>query len=122
MINKKPRTYNEIIRLKRCYTLANYYTNITENIFNEMYEVLSLSEKNSIRATQRILSFIDENKKIVKTYSLNPKDSTFDKIDIDNDNFYITLHYDTRSSSSWGGSSGNNNNNKIKKFLKMLKL
>lgn len=34
MIEKKPKTYNEIIRLKKCYTLANYYSDITENMFN----------------------------------------------------------------------------------------
>ena len=27
MIDKKPKTYNEIVRLKKCYTLTNYYDN-----------------------------------------------------------------------------------------------
>ena len=38
MIDKKPKTYNEIVRLKKCYTLTNYYNNITENVFNEIYD------------------------------------------------------------------------------------
>ena len=28
MIDKKPKTYNEIVRMKKCYTLTNYYSNI----------------------------------------------------------------------------------------------
>ena len=58
MIDKKPKTYNEIVRLKKCYTLANYYSNITENMFNEIYDFLAESEDNSIVANQNILSFV----------------------------------------------------------------
>lgn len=110
MIDKKPKTYNEIIRLKKCYTLANYYTNITENMFNEIYDFLGENSANSIVANRTVLSFVDEIGKVVKTFSVVPKNTSFDKIDIDNDRFSVTPHYDP-SSSSWGGSSGNNNNN-----------
>lgn len=68
MIDIKPRTYNEIIRLKKCYELASHYTNITENIFSEMYEFLEHCEENSIVATRSILSFIDGVRKNSKNF------------------------------------------------------
>lgn len=110
MIDKQPKTYNEIIRLKKCYTLANYYSNITENMFNEIYDFLGESPDNSIVANQTILSFVDENGKVIKTFSIIPKDTSFDRINIDDKGVSVTPHYDS-SSSSWSGSSGNNNNN-----------
>lgn len=110
MIDKKPKTYNEIVRLKKCYTLANYYANITENMFNEIYNFLAESENNSVVANQNILSLVDDAGKIVKTFSVIPKNTSFDRINIDNRGVSVTPHYDSRSS-SWGGSSGNNNNN-----------
>lgn len=110
MIDKQPKTYNEIIRLKKCYTLANYYSNITENMFNEIYDFLGESPDNSIVANQTILSFVDGNGKVIKTFSIIPKDTSFDRINIDDRGVSVTPHYDS-SSSSWSGSSGNNNNN-----------
>lgn len=111
MIDKKPKTYNEIVRLKKCYTLANYYSNITENMFNEIYDFLAESENNSIVANQNILSFVDGTGKVIKTFSIVPKNTSFDRIDISDRGVSVTTHYDPSSSSSWGGSSGNNNNN-----------
>ena len=110
----KPKTYNEIIRLKKCYTLASYYSSITEEMFSEMFEFLGQSENNSIVANQNIISFVDENGKVVKTYAVAAKNTSFDAININNKKISITPHYDPVSSSSyssWGGSSGNNNNN-----------
>lgn len=111
MIDKKPKTYNEIVRLKKCYTLANYYSNITENMFNEIYDFLTESEDNSIVANQDILALVDGFGKVVKTFSVLPKNTSFDRIDVSDRGVSVIPHYDSRSSSSWGGSSGNNNNN-----------
>ena len=52
MINKKPKTYNELIRMKKCYTLAKYYSNITESLFNEIYDFLGANPENTILANQ----------------------------------------------------------------------
>ena len=110
MIEKKPKTYNEIIRLKKCYTLANYYSDITENMFNEIYDFLAESEANTIVANQNILSLVDGAGKVVKAFSVSATTKSFDRMEISNRGFSVTPHYDS-SSSSWGGSSGNNNNN-----------
>ena len=32
MINIKPKTYNEIVRMKKCYILTQYFSNITEDV------------------------------------------------------------------------------------------
>ena len=68
MIDKNPRTYNEIIKLKRCYELASHFTNITENIFGEMYEFLEHCEEHSIVATRNKLSFVDGARKNCKNF------------------------------------------------------
>jgi DNA polymerase III alpha subunit (gram-positive type) len=111
MIEKKPKTYNEIIRLKKCYTLSNYYTNITENMFNEMYDFLSKSPDNIVVANRSSLSLVDEKLKVIKTYQVNPKTESFDKVTINDRGVSVVPHYNPSSSSSSGGSSSNNNNN-----------
>ena len=66
MINIQANSYNKIMRLKRCYELASYYTNITENTFEEMYEFLEHCEEHKVVASQGILSFIDGARKNCK--------------------------------------------------------
>ena len=53
MIDKKPKTYNEIVRMKKCYTLTQYFSNITENVFNEIYNFLGENPENTIRMPDR---------------------------------------------------------------------
>ena len=72
MINIQANSYNKIMRLKKCYELANYYTNITENIFEEMYEFLEHCEEHKIIATNGILSFIDGARKDSKNLCSKP--------------------------------------------------
>lgn len=110
MIDKQPKTYNEIVILKKCYTLINYYSNITENMFNEIYEFLRESPDNTIVANRTVLSLVDGNKKIIKTYVVFSRNTSFDRININNKGFSVTPYFDSNSS-SWSGSSGNNNNN-----------
>ena len=111
MIDKKPKTYNEIIRLKKCYTLSNYFLDVTENMFNEIYDFLSLDSKNTIVANRENIFLVDTNNKVVKTFKVTSKNSSFDQININDDKFSVTPHYDPSSSYSSGGSSSNNNNN-----------
>ena len=90
MINIQANSYNKIMRLKKCYELANYYTNITENIFEEMYEFLEHCEEHKIVASNGILSFIDGAGKTVKTFAVMPKDIIYNKIIIDNEGVHIS--------------------------------
>lgn len=111
MIDKKPKTYNEIVRMKKCYTLTQYFSNITENVFNEIYNFLGESPDNTIVANQNSLSFVNGATQVVKSMPLTPKNSSFDNIEITQNGVSITPHYSPISSSSWSGSSSNNNNN-----------
>lgn len=93
MIDIKPKTYSEILRLKNCYTLIKYFSSITENMFIEIYEFLGENEYNSIMATQNVLAFANSDKEIVKSYTVSPKNISFDKIHITNKKVYVTQSY-----------------------------
>ena len=110
MIDKKPKTYNEIIRMKKCYTLTKYFSNITENTFNEIYNFLGESPDNTIIANQNTLSFVNGTT-VIKAISLVPLNSSFDNITISHNGISIVPHYSPSSGSSFSGSSSNNNNN-----------
>src|SRR5574344_2330361 len=111
MIDKNPKTYNELIRLKKCYTLANYYSNISEDMFEEIYIFLGGSQKNAIVANKKVLSLVDEKSKVVKTFPLIPRNSSFDNIKINKEGIVITPHYYSSSSNYSSSSSSNTNNN-----------
>ena len=114
-MNKKPTTYNEIIRMKKCYTLAKYFSDISEEELNAMYTFLGESPHNTIVANQEILSLVDDKGKVVKSFSVSPIDTSFDNITISNQDIVIIPHYDTLNSAADTGVSSinsiNNNNN-----------
>lgn len=108
MKNIIPKTYNEVIRKKRCYDLATYF-DVTNEILVEIYNFLSASKDNKISTTQNMISFYT-GKNLVKSIAVEPKTSSFDGITLSNNNFIVIPHY-TPSDTSSGGSSSNNNNN-----------
>ena len=108
MKNIIPKTYNEVIRKKRCYDLAKYYFVSNEQLV-EIYNFLSENAKNRISAGKSMIAFYDENGKMVKNISARPRLSSFDGINMSNSGFVVIQHY-TSSGSSSGGSSSNNNN------------
>lgn len=111
MINKKPKTYNELIRMKKCYTLAKYYSNITESLFNEIYDFLGANPGNTILANQEILSLVDNLGKVVKTYPLTIRANLYDRVEITDSGIRAVPHYIPGSDYSSSSSSSNNNNN-----------
>ena len=111
MINIKPKTYNEIVRMKKCYILTQYFSNITEDVFNEIYNFLGENSANTIIANQNVLSFVNAATQVVKSIALVPKNSSFDSIKINQSGISVVPHYSSSTSSSWEGSSSNNNNN-----------
>ena len=58
MINIAPRTYHEVVRLQKCYTLASHYTDITEDVFSRIYRFLGQSERNAVVAGRHIISLV----------------------------------------------------------------
>lgn len=49
---RKLKKYPEFdsFRIKKCYTLTKYFSNITENVFDEIYDFLGQSSDNTIIA------------------------------------------------------------------------
>ena len=121
MINKKPKTYNELIRMKKCYTLAKYYSNITESLFNEIYDFLGANPGNTILANQEILSLVDNLGKVVKTYPLTIRANLYDRVEITASGIRAVPHYIPGSDYSSSSSSSNNNNNNINSNIKSKK-
>ena len=110
MKNIIPKTYNEVIRKKRCYDLAKYFE-VSNEILVEIYNFLSISKDNRISTTQNIISFYT-GKNLIKSISVKSKTSSFDGITLSNNTFTVIPHYTSDISSSGGSSSNNNNNNK----------
>ncbi len=93
MIDKKAKTYHEIVNLKKCYTLANYFTNITENVFSEIYDFLGKFPENKIVANRQVLSFVDREENVVKTIPVIPRNESFNAIEVSKSGVsFISLH------------------------------
>ena len=132
MFNEKPKTYNELILIKKCCELKKYY-NISMDLLEEIYNFLSENQTNSISITtiNNTLIFYEtinqnmgvkdalNNTNSSKSIVLTPIDTNIhnkiDMISIKNNSITIVPHYVPSSSSggwsSGGGSSNNNNNN-----------
>ncbi len=72
MITQKPKTYNEIVRLKKCYAFTKQFANITEKMFNDMYDFLGQDPNNQVVTSNQMLLFLDSDNNIVRTYSVVP--------------------------------------------------
>ena len=70
MKNIIPKTYNEVIRKKRCYDLAKYYI-ISDEILVEIYNFLSSGDDCRMSATRNLIYFIEWLK------SVNPDEFGF---------------------------------------------
>ena len=114
MINIAPRTYHEVVRLQKCYTLASHYTDITEDVFSRIYRFLGQSERNAVVAGRHIISLVNSNREIVKAFAVTAADDSFDRIEMDQKSFALIPHYHSGGSDSGGTSSNNNNNNNNK--------
>src|SRR5574344_139648 len=104
-----PKTYNEVIRKKRCYDLTKYFE-ISEERLVEIYNFLNKGNENKISATTKIISLYT-GKKLIKSLNVNPKNTYFDGVILTDKGFSVIPHYTSNGSSSGGSSSNNNNNN-----------
>ena len=112
MKNIIPKTYNEVIRKKRCYDLTKYYI-ISDEILVEIYNFLSSGNDCRISATRNLIALY-RGKNMEKSIPVTPKLSSFDGINLSNSDFIIIPHYTSSSGGSGGSSSNNNNNNNNK--------
>lgn len=120
MINIKPRTYNEILRLTRCMAMKNYIPDLTDEKIEEMYNYLSQNPQNRISLTPEMLSYVNaagetESATVLKTAPTGG--FSFDRIILGATTFNVLNHRTQSSDGDVGGCSGcsgcssNNNNN-----------
>ena len=91
MKNIIPKTYNEVIRKKRCYDLAKYYI-ISDELLVEIYNFLSSGNDCRISATRNLIALY-RGKNMEKSIPVTPKLSSFDGINLSNSDFIIIPHY-----------------------------
>ena len=94
MKNIIPKTYNEVIRKKRCYDLAKYYI-ISDELLVEIYNFLSSGNDCRISATRNLIALY-RGKNMEKSIPVTPKLSSFDGINLSNSDFIIIPHYTSR--------------------------
>ena len=87
MKNIIPKTYNEVIRKKRCYDLAKYYI-ISDEILVEIYNFLSSGDDCRMSATRNLIALY-RGKNMEKSIPVTPKLSSFDGINLSNSDFVI---------------------------------
>ena len=110
MKSRIPKTYNEVIRKKRCYELAKYF-DVTNELLVDIYDFLGANKQNRIVTTQNMITFYTGNN-MIKNISVSPINNTFDGITMSDNKFVIIPHYTpSDSSGSSGGSSSNYNTN-----------
>jgi len=91
MLNVQPQTYNELMRVKRCYELTKYFV-LSEELLEKIYNFLAEDPKHEILTTMIIINFMDEDT-IVTSYSAEPKTQTFSSIKISEKVFNVVpLH------------------------------
>ncbi|MBQ7400070.1 MAG: hypothetical protein IJW06_06410, partial [Clostridia bacterium] len=117
MLNIKPKTYNEAVRLSGCLEIKKYIPNLPDEKIEEMYNFLSQNEKNKISVTPEMVSFINASGETESAMVIEAPSTvalSFDHI-ILGAAAYNVMHRPTSNSSgcgsSCGGCSTNNNNN-----------
>ncbi len=109
MLSKQPETYNELIRAKSCYRLADYFR-LTEEQINHIYEFLSQNQDNHLSSTKDMITLYRYGA-IAENIPVRPATDAFDSVSINNNQIQVLSPYANDNFSSNSGSSSNNNNN-----------
>ncbi|MBR1970288.1 MAG: hypothetical protein IKA17_08010 [Clostridia bacterium] len=116
MLNIKPKTYNDVVRLSRCMELKKYIPDLTDEKIEEMYEYMKKDSNNKISVTPEMISFVNASGETESATVLEtaPTGISFDHI-ILGAAAYNVMQRPTGDSSGCGsscsGCSTNNNNN-----------
>lgn len=112
MANIKPKTFNEILALKKTYSLKKYFSDITESTLEDVFNFLKTDKANTVVANRKTLSLVEKGIRVRKSFTLTPViDKKFDKITINNDGIKIKKGLNTYDIDSGSSSNNNNNNN-----------
>ena len=84
-MNKEPETYEELIRIKRCYEFTNYYE-VTEEELNNIYNFLTEHKDGKIKCTEEELTMLDNNE-VINTMKVVCKATTIEGLEFSNMSF-----------------------------------
>lgn len=106
----RPKTYNEALRLSRCYNIRKYAPDITEQQLVDIYNFISENPQNKVGISNSTVYFVNAAGEKTEAYTVNTAEG-FDQLVIGYAFFKVV---NTATSSGCGGcgcSSNNNNNN-----------
>ena len=109
MLNIKPRTYNEAIRLSRCLEVRKYAPKITDDIIENMYRFISANPVNKVGVSNGTIYYVDAAGEKKEAYTVETIEG-FDQLILGATVFRV-INTTTSSGCSGCGCSSNNNNN-----------
>ena len=109
-MKEEAKTYDDLIRKKRCVDITNYYE-LTEENLEIVYNFLKDNKDGSIKGGYNSLVLTSKNNQM-QVVPAKKISYSIDGLIVTNKLFRIIPHYTPSSSGySSGGSSSNNNNN-----------
>jgi len=115
MINIKPGTYNEALRLANCVSMRSYIPGLTDEKIEEMYVFLSADPLNRVYITPEMLTLVDSSGKTESATAITENiGRSFERITMGATVYSVVGNIRSTSSSGCSGCSGcssNNNNN-----------
>ena len=104
-----PKTYNEVMRFKRCMQLKTYIPECDDEMAEKAYLFVSEHPENKVSCSGNMLSFMNYAGEVVFTMALASVAQGITSIELTGLTFSVTQPY--VYSGGDGGVSGNNNNN-----------
>lgn len=109
MLNIKPKTYNEALRLSRCLSLRQYARSLTDEMIENMYNFISEDVSNKIGLSEGIIYFVDANGETKSSFAIETNQGIGNVVL--GAEFFRLKNQVSSDTSGCGGCSSNNNNN-----------
>lgn len=110
MLDIKVKTYNEALRLSRCFELYKYVPKITDEMLIEIYNFLAENPQNIVGVSDGIIYYLNAVGEKTNAYTVETI-TGFDQLLINTAFFKVVNSVSSSDSSGCGGCSCNNNNN-----------
>ena len=104
-----PRTYEEVMRFKRCMQAKTIVPEIDEETLEKMYNFVGEDVRNKVSVSGNMLSFTDFANNVVFSMAVTMNLQSITALELTGRTFSVSRPYSY--SGGDGGSSGNNNNN-----------
>jgi len=113
MYTIRPKTYNEILRFKRCVQLKTYVPEMDGELLKRVYDFIGENPNNRILISKGMISFMRGTEQVADNIAIGEagtESQNYTLITLTPAILNISRPFDSLGDSS-GGSSGNNNNN-----------